>query len=266
MTEKMETLFTEEEQTIIDEFLEEHRSDVDAQEIDRIKMTLLHKAVTLDIAIVKYLLFQGADVNNKDENDESPLHKALFWGYKDMTIVQFLVSRGANVNAKNKYGSTPCHYAALHNIPEALQFLLSKGADVNTSNDGGHTPLHWATLYNRTIAVVQLLISAGADINAKNNWGKTPLHHAVYKCAGSAQFLISDGVGGNMGDYTPSWKKSHHKSFDIVQFLVSKGADVTMKDNGGKTPLDIAKENGNTVVIEYLSPSTCFSNVSALYR
>jgi ankyrin repeat protein len=40
---------------------------------------------------------------------------------------------------------------------------------------------------------------------------------------------------------------------EVVQFLISKGADVNAKDNNGNTPLDYATISGNTAVIRYLS-------------
>ena len=56
--------------------------------------------------IVKFLVFEGADVNAKNKNDETPLHKAADGG-SDSAIYKFLVSEGADENAKNKAGKTP---------------------------------------------------------------------------------------------------------------------------------------------------------------
>jgi len=61
-------------------------------------------------------------------------------------------------------------------------------------------------------------------INAKDNDGTTPFHFAA-----------------------------QYNSVDVLQYLVSIGADVNAKDNDGETPLDHAKEDGSTLVFEYLS-------------
>jgi len=39
---------------------------------------------------------------------------------------------------------------------------------------------------------------------------------------------------------------------DVVEFLVSSGANISLQDNDGKTSLDVAKEWKNTKVAEYL--------------
>lgn len=71
---------------------------------------------------------------------------------------------------------------------------------------------------------VRFFVSKGADVNVKDNYGRTPLH-----------------------------KTQFNKSVDTAKFLVSKGADANAKDSTGSSPLDDAKEENNTVVVEYLS-------------
>jgi ankyrin repeat protein len=45
---------------------------------------------------------------------------------------------------------------------------------------------------------------------------------------------------------------SDHANLDIVRHLIEKGADINVKDNEGRTALDLARENGYTIVVEYL--------------
>jgi len=50
------------------------------------------------IAIVKYLIEHGVDVNKENNNDESPLYFAFMERQED--IVKYLVEQGANINKK----------------------------------------------------------------------------------------------------------------------------------------------------------------------
>ena len=59
--------------------------------------------------MVRFLVENGADVNARDEDDQTALHEAAHKGHID--VVRFLVENGADVNARNKYDQTPLHRA-----------------------------------------------------------------------------------------------------------------------------------------------------------
>jgi len=45
---------------------------------------------------------------------------------------------------------------------------------------------------------------------------------------------------------------------DVVKLLVEHGADLSLKDNEGKTAAMIARENGHNDIADYLDPLTQF--------
>lgn len=99
------------------------------------------------------------------------------------------------------------------------------GADLNLPDAFGWRPLHLAVRYQRASAIVQL-VEEGADPNAFAkikingefvNW--TPLHMAA------------------------GFDLLHAR--DIIHYLVSRGADLSLKDHLGRTPYMLAKELGH---------------------
>jgi len=154
----------------------------------------LHDAVEAgDRAKVEALLAKGADVNRKNEDGETPLHRAAS---RDIGIVELLLARGANVNAKNKFGSTPLHRAAISGDTRTVELLLARGADINAKDQSGQTPLHNA-VYGRKDNV-ELLLAKGADINAKDTQGGTPLNLASKTGnTGIADLLLARGADIN---------------------------------------------------------------------
>jgi len=167
------------EQKEINEFCAKYGSDVKTPGRDGV--TLLQKAIWENaiIAIVKYLVSQGADVNATGTHDKSPLFLATV--KENVEVVHFLVSKKADIHAIDKSGSTALHAVAYAGNVAIANILVDKGADVNAKDVHDGTPLHRATLKNKNIDIVKFLVSKKADIRAKNNNGKTPLDVAREK-------------------------------------------------------------------------------------
>ena len=79
----------------------------------------------------------------------------LSWSEKDklkksIELVELLINRGANVNAKNADGDTALHRAVaivsshVNEQKELIKLLINHGADVNARNNKGETPLSLA--------------------------------------------------------------------------------------------------------------------------
>lgn len=191
-----------------------------------------------NIAVFKYLISKGADIDTIRDGNRTPLVLALYekklelakfiisqganvnigdtvynavTRCESLEIVKMLVSKGANVNADVEY---TFHGAVKSGNFEIVKFLVSQGADIHVRDVLQNTPLHHAL---ENIKVMSYLISKGADVNAKNRHGDTPLHNAI----------------GNI---------------KVMAYLISRGADVNAKNNNGETPLDRAIEvDGNNI-------------------
>lgn len=72
------------------------------------------------------------------------LHQAAKKGNLDE--VRRLIEDGANVNVKDENSDTPLYIAVGQGHKEIAELLISKGADVNVVCTLGYTPLHWAVI------------------------------------------------------------------------------------------------------------------------
>ena len=72
-------------------------------------------------------------------------------------------------------------------------------------------------------------------MNAKDEFGYTPLHAAA-----------SEGRTGMKASSTAT------KTYEIVELLITKGADVNAKDKIGGTPLHLAVHSGQEEIVELL--------------
>jgi ankyrin repeat protein len=147
-------------------------------------------------------------------------------------LVRKLLARGANPNATLKApllarqhnfgdaalgsGATPLMRAAKSGDAAMIDVLLAHDASVRQTMPNGMTPLMFAVSPARrkpaadALAAANLCLEHGADVNARDASGSTALHLAV---------ATSD---------------------DLVKLLVERGARLDLKDQLGRTPLDVA--------------------------
>ena len=157
-----------------------------------------------------------------------------------------------------KTGHTPIHVAARHGNAEMVKALLDLGVPVELKDRNGHTALHIAATkkYN---SVIEVLFAAGADPNMGDNEDDfcliyLPQVRAPY----SIWKLFIDHVQINVNRQNHAGVSSLHymakwnTPTDIFELMFSKGANINIRDNSGRTPLDMAEAGGHTELVSYL--------------
>jgi len=130
-------------------------------------------------ALVCFLLEQGADLEKRDIEGETPLMRAV--GVENMELASFLIRRGADVNAQDASGRTllmrSVEPASLRAQPESglidlelVRFLISQRADLEVLGPCGMTALMLST-ESGNLHLVQFLLQAGANANATDHHG-----------------------------------------------------------------------------------------------
>ncbi len=108
--------------------------------------TLLHiAAYNGQLKIVKYLIENGAKVDEKDPDGWTPLPLAAGNGH--LEIVKYLIENGADVNAVEKDKWTALHLATKNGHLKMVKHLIEKGIEINSTNGNGSTALHMAAQY-----------------------------------------------------------------------------------------------------------------------
>ena len=113
------------------------------------------------------------NINKKDHNGYTLLHTAATKDSCGLPFVKELLKNKADVNAKDNKENTPLHVGAMGNNEFVIQCLLNNNADINAPNDQGLTPLHFS-IFSNHVKVTDLLIKNGASIYAEAKDGCTP--------------------------------------------------------------------------------------------
>ncbi|EQC26669.1 serine/threonine protein kinase [Saprolegnia diclina VS20] len=148
---------------------------------------LLYTAGDGTVAAVRSYLNDGANIECRDDDGATPLHKAAVNGH--LNVVSALLENGARLKAKTKQGWTPLHSAACYGQVDVARFLLEKGAKIDARDKSLETPLHLAARRNQ-VEVVGLLLARGAHLNARNKNNHSPLMAACEKGHVQVQELL----------------------------------------------------------------------------
>jgi len=213
--------------------------------------------------VAKYLVDQGANIDKWDWWGRTPLYLAVDYntlphgGRADqpsldetqpIDLIRILLEKGANPNPQLKLfppyratgndrgldtmiqiGTTPLLRAAKAQDAPAIKLLLDHGAIIDLPNVQGWTPTvaaagagsvdadtrgyyNTSDVQDRSIASLELLLAHGGALNGRaGRLGQTPLHGAAFW----------------------GWNK-------VVEYLLSKGADINQTDDRGYTAVDYA--------------------------
>ena len=151
-------------------------------------------AMTGDLASVRALLSDGADVNAPQGDGMTALHWAARAAHAD--LAGLLLEAGADVDAATRIGAyTPLHLASEVGGSEVVGLLLEAGAEqtATTADVGGATPLHLAAGAGEADAV-RLLLEHGGDADAREaRWGQTALMYAAARGREAAVRALLEG-------------------------------------------------------------------------
>lgn len=221
------------------------RHDADPSQADADGHTpLMAAAYRAADSIVTLLLGAGADAKARDRLGRNVLQHCNS-NVKAATLNK-LIDAGAEADGRDNWKRSPLLSAIMDHNQALAQVLLERKVDANAQDEQGNAPLNVA-LQRRQTGLIDALLKAGASPNTKERWSQqTPLHIA---CAAGlereAEKLIDAGADLTAKDNqgrTPLHLAvlNSYTSATIVTALLKKGADPLAEDNSRSTPYDMA--------------------------
>ena len=216
-------------------------------------------------------------LSSSDDNSSylsSPLHMASC--YPIPSIVKSLLQCGADFRQRDMYGRTPFIVACSHGHVVVVQMFISKCCNKNKKammgikpNKNSDSDDYTSTIFTDPLDKSSSTNGGFLDINDPDHHGQTPLHYAVMGShIGATQLLLQHDANVNAQTY-PSredeqdgdvdsclWTPLHIASFwgciELIQLLYEHGAVLTMTNQAGDTPIDVAKKNDQLQAVNLL--------------
>jgi len=188
-----------------------HKTKEDKSTIRKIDKELIEAVRNNNIEGVNRLIKNGANINAKDSEGNTPLINAL----RKPGMVSHLLKLGADPSIKGKRGMIPAKLAFLNidrddKLKETYKIIKN------------HTTKQlFRSIFEGDITKAEKAIESGADINKENEDGITPLMQAV---------MVDNQ--------------------DMVDLLLSNNAKVDYKNKYDKTAIDVAEDYGRDSILK----------------
>ncbi|KAK6181319.1 hypothetical protein SNE40_009198 [Patella caerulea] len=212
----------------------QHLIDIgaDVNETDRRNMTpLLHCSQSLidPVDKIQLLMSRGADMHHRDVNDDTILHHACISG--KLETVKYLIcdiDRPTDVNCTNLKRATPLFFCCQSQTEaiKKIELLEKHGANKDQMDINNDKIIHVACKNGELETVKYLILNLKIDVNSRGFNNQTPLMNCI------------------LSSISP---------LDKVKFLRSKEADFDCVDNTYRSnALHLACSLGTVEVVDYL--------------
>ena len=177
---------------------------------------------------------------------------------------QELFQAKIDVNNTDEQGNTPLHAAAQVNDADLVSFLILKGADTEIKNKAGETPLHVA-IKNKSVRSAEILGNT-SNVFSKDGTGKTALELGMAEGSLFFDALITpntaelkDANGRGIVHYFAATKNQA-----AIDDCIKKGLHLSLEDNDGNTPLSICYENSDNLTSIRMAASLILADAMPL--
>lgn len=202
--------------------------------------------------IAQLLLQKGASLAPTKKGYQSPLMMAI--GGQDVDTVRTFLKYSPDILYKTQKDETVLHVAARHRNTDIMCMLfeydngeLGLSSLIDHKTREGHTPLRDASAAE-SLNTVEFLLERGANINVTDCHGQTPLHLAALRSFHQESVKVSYESGSE--DESEEEILNCWVRFEIVQCLLSHGANIHVKDIDGRTASQVATSDEVRTLIE----------------
>lgn len=228
------------------------------------RRALAHSFLAL-FCVTFFLVASHAAIHARDAQTALQQRLASAAARGDVAGARKALDAGAKIDARNGAGETALLVAAQNNHLPVFVMLLARGANINAPAQNKDTPWLLAGARGRTAMLAAMLDAAPQqtpDLRLHNRFGGTALTPAChYGHVASVRLLLArskinvdqvNSLGWTclleaviLGDGGPDHQQ-------IVKMALAAGANASLADRDGVTPLQHARQRNQTMIVRIL--------------
>ncbi|CAF4280548.1 unnamed protein product, partial [Rotaria magnacalcarata] len=236
---------------------------------DNFHLTPIHcAAINPNSKYLKQLLNITPEYNILDKYERRPIHFAA--ACEGPEPLEYLLSKQVSFNDVDRGGNSPLHVAVMNgraiNAEIVLRTAKEKAesndaedqivhqkfglASINRMNKSRFYPLHLAVLNNH-LECVKVLLEFGANVDVVTSTSSGKLTSLMLACQ-KGHFNIVKSLIENGAKSAAAKKSLRDDFFQMAEILLNNKCDPNKMNNKAQSPLMIALESGNFILVDYL--------------
>lgn len=206
--------------------------------------SLLRASANGKLDCVSRLLTEGADINSKDPDGDTPLILSSLNNYLD--VVKLLIDVGCDINLTgDNRRSTALHMAVWGRRQQIVRMLIKAGCDVTIRDRNNDNPIMLCVRRGYADILEELLKTKNCEVNAGSTEQETALHYAArYGQPECARLLLQhvdiDREAINIWKVTPFLLALMHGNGDVAMVMMEAGCSIQARGASQKTALHYA--------------------------
>ncbi|NRB58691.1 MAG: ankyrin repeat domain-containing protein [Winogradskyella sp.] len=205
-----------------------------------------------DIDVINYFLDKGVNPNQENTDGNTPFMNAA--SRNDLDIIKLLANSNTDLNHLNKKGQSALMLAVQRNLNDVVAYLLENGSDLSIIDSKGNSLAYYLlnAFNNKNSKIfedkLELLLRAGLNMTKNQSKENTLYHLAVEKndlelIKRLKDFEIEINAKNSDGLTALHIASMKAKNEIILNYLLSIGADKSIKTDFEETVFDLASEN-----------------------
>lgn len=215
----------------------------------RAHVALMHALATHSLGVAELLIESGTRINERSIDGVTPLMMAI--DLNEKSVIELLVKKGADLDVTDICQTTSLMSVSCAGDMKLAKLFIDYGANMDLTDNHGRSALFHAC-YSGSVKLVEMFLEKGFNIDLQDNTGHTVLMMQILNKIGDpiiiSKLLVDKGANlelKNNRAETAFMIAASMSDFNMMNLLITAGADINTVDNYGRTVLFIEPENSS---------------------
>lgn len=187
-----------------------------------------------------------------EELDENTIKNILRFGTHDEIVELMKDTKYLNMIFSDKCDTL--HYVCIYQTHETIKFLIERGANYNNVSNTWY-PFRLVCRYQPFETIQYFVEELHCDVNFVDDDGLSLMHFISHRTLQIVQYFVEKGASLKCtckNGYNLLHGACEYGNIEVIKYLIDNDVDVNAKTNLGDTPLHYACQKQERTIINYL--------------